>query len=101
MIEGEPTLVIFAWNLARFGHWADTAFTKARVHDVCTTRFRIYYPNEEHRAGRPVRTRPAYAMQKELGAVFGLNFGWEHPLWYAARRDDRLCAPELVEAGRP
>ena len=24
-------------------------------------------------------------MQKDLGAVFGLNFGWEHPLWYADR----------------
>jgi dimethylglycine dehydrogenase len=23
-------------------------------------------------------------MQKEMGAHFGLNFGWEHPLWFAA-----------------
>ena len=36
------------------------------------------------RAGRPVRTRPAYEMQKQMGAVFGLNYGWEHPLWFAA-----------------
>uniref|UniRef100_UPI003568CD40 aminomethyltransferase family protein n=1 Tax=Aquicoccus sp. TaxID=2055851 RepID=UPI003568CD40 len=34
-------------------------------------------------AGRPVRTRPAYEMQREMGAVFGLNYGWEHPLWFA------------------
>ncbi|MEM8732441.1 MAG: methylenetetrahydrofolate--tRNA-(uracil(54)-C(5))-methyltransferase (FADH(2)-oxidizing) TrmFO, partial [Pseudomonadota bacterium] len=34
-------------------------------------------------AGRPVRTRPAYEAQKQMGAVMGLNYGWEHPLWYA------------------
>ena len=22
-------------------------------------------------------------MQKEMGAVAGLNYGWEHPLWFA------------------
>ena len=89
MIEGEPTLDIFAWDLARFGHWADAAFTKARVHDVYTTRFKIHFPNEERSAGRPVRVRPAHAMQMEMGGVFGLNFGWEHPLWFAAEGEPR------------
>jgi dimethylglycine dehydrogenase len=23
-------------------------------------------------------------MQRQMGAVFGLNYGWEHPLWFAA-----------------
>ena len=27
--------------------------------------------------------RPAYEMQKQMGCVFGLNCGWEHPLWFA------------------
>lgn len=27
--------------------------------------------------------RPAHGMQQEMGAVFGLNYGWEHPLWFA------------------
>ena len=30
-----------------------------------------------------MRTRPIYQMQKEMGAVMGLNYGWEHPLWFA------------------
>jgi len=30
-----------------------------------------------------VRTRPVYEMQKDLGGVFGLNYGWEHPAWFA------------------
>ena len=84
MVEGEPRLDMFAWDLARFGAWADAAFTRARVRDQYANRFKIHFPNEERAAGRPVRTRPAHPMQSALGAVFGLNYGWEHPLWFSA-----------------
>ncbi|MGV6805030.1 MAG: GcvT family protein [Ruegeria sp.] len=90
MIEGEPQYDMFAWDLARFGDWADKNFTKARVADQYAHRFAIHFPNEERSAGRPARLRPAYEMQKQMGAVFGLNCGWEHPLWFADR-------PETVE----
>ena len=83
IITGEPHLDIFSWDLARFGTWADKKFTKSRVKDQYSNRFAIHFPNEERSAGRPVRTRPAYSTQKELGAVFGLNYGWEHPLWFS------------------
>lgn len=83
MVQGEPEYDMFAWDLARFGDWADKAFTKARVHDQYSHRFAIHFPNEERSAGRPARVRPAYELQKEMGAVFGLNCGWEHPLWFS------------------
>ncbi|MFD2740640.1 FAD-dependent oxidoreductase [Sulfitobacter aestuarii] len=83
MIEGEPQYDMFAWDLARFGDWADRKFTKARVQDQYAHRFAIHFPNEERAAGRPARLRPAHAMQREMGAVFGMNCGWEHPLWFA------------------
>ncbi|WP_133117150.1 GcvT family protein, partial [Mesorhizobium sanjuanii] len=89
MIEGEPSLDMFAWDMARFGHWAGKAFTKARVEDQYSHRFKIHFPNEERTAGRPVRIRPAYDRQKAMNAVFGLNFGWEHPLWFAAEGEPR------------
>ena len=81
--RGESSYDMFAWDVARFGDWADAAFTKARVGDQYAHRFSIHFPNEERSAGRPVRTRPAYQMQKDLGGVFGLNYGWEHPAWFA------------------
>jgi dimethylglycine dehydrogenase len=84
MVEGEPSLDMFSWDLARYGSWAGKAFTKARVGDQYANRFKIHFPFEERAAGRPVRVRPAYKMQKDLGAVFGLNYGWEHPLWFSA-----------------
>jgi dimethylglycine dehydrogenase len=85
IIEGETQYDMFAWDVARFGDWADKAFTKARVRDQYAHRFSIHFPNEERQAGRPVRTRPVHDMQKDLGAVMGLNYGWEHPLWFAAQ----------------
>jgi dimethylglycine dehydrogenase len=68
--------------VARFGDWADKAFTRARVGDQYANRFKIHFPNEERSAGRPMRRRPAYEAQRGLGAVFGLNYGWEHPLYF-------------------
>lgn len=89
IVEGEPKLDMFGWDLARFGAWAGKDFTKARVRDQYANRFKIHFPNEERAAGRPVRTRPVYAMQAGMGAVFGLNYGWEHPLWFAADGEPR------------
>jgi len=83
IVEGEPELDMFPWDIARFGAWADKGFTKARVEDQYANRFKIHFPYEEREAGRPMRMRPVYNMQKSLGAVFGLNYGWEHPLWFA------------------
>lgn len=83
IVEGETSLDMFGWDLARFGSWAGPEFTRARVRDQYANRFAIHFPNEERAAGRPVRTRPAFELQKGMGAVFGLNYGWEHPLWFA------------------
>ena len=35
IIEGESHYDMFAWDMARFDDWADKAFTKARVEDMC------------------------------------------------------------------
>ncbi|MEO9514778.1 MAG: FAD-dependent oxidoreductase [Paracoccaceae bacterium] len=82
IVEGETKYNMFAWDVARFGTWAGTAFTKARVGDQYAHRFKIHFPGEEREAGRPVRKRPVYDVQKHMGAVFGLNYGWEHPLYF-------------------
>ena len=82
--SGESTYDMFAWDVARFGKWADAKFTKARVGDQYANRFKIHFPGEERDAGRPVRVRSVYEQQKDLGAVFGLNYGWEHPLYFYA-----------------
>lgn len=82
IVEGEPELDLFAWDIARYGDWTPKSFVAARALDAYTHRFKIHFPYEEREAGRPVRTRPVYAKQQALGAVFGMNYGWEHPLWF-------------------
>ncbi len=88
IVEGEPELDMFPWDMARYGDWATKSFTKARVMDCYSHRFKIHFPYEEREAGRPTRTRPIYERQKQLGAIFGLNYGWEHPLWYAGEGNE-------------
>ncbi|MEY1555571.1 FAD-dependent oxidoreductase [Yoonia sp. R2331] len=88
MTTGESRYDMFAWDVARFGDWADAAFTKARVGDQYGHRFAIHFPGEERAAGRPVRVRPIYEMQREKGAVFGLNYGWEHAAYFDANVPD-------------
>jgi len=83
IVEGEPELDLFPWDLARFGDWPTKTYTKARALDCYANRFKIHFPYEEREAGRPLQTRPVYDKQKQHGAVFGLSYGWEHPLWYA------------------
>ena len=79
IIKGETQYDLFGWDVARYGDWANNKFVKERVGDQYANRFKIHFPNEERSAGRPLKTRPVYNYQKELGAVFGLNYGWEHP----------------------
>ncbi len=83
IVEGEPEMDLFPWDLARFGDWTSKPFTKARALDQYSHRFKIHFPYEEREAGRPLGKRPVYDRQKALGAVFGLSYGYEHPLWYA------------------
>ena len=83
IVEGEPELDLFPWDMARFGDWPSKPYTRARALDCYANRFKIHFPYEEREAGRPLKTRPVYERQKENGAVFGLNYGWEHPLWFA------------------
>jgi len=82
IIKGETKYDLFGWDVTRYGDWASNKFVKERVGDQYANRFKIHFPNEERSAGRPLKTRPVYKYQKDLGAVFGLNYGWEHPLYF-------------------
>jgi dimethylglycine dehydrogenase len=83
MIDGDPGFDVWAMDIARFGDWATTAYTNAKVRENYSRRFRIRFPNEELPAARPLRTTPVYDTLREEGAVFGAAFGLEHALWFA------------------
>ena len=83
IIDGEPTLDLWKMDLRRFGvQYRSQGYTLARTVEVYSTYYDIHYPNEERRAGRPLRLSPAYERLEDLGATFGEKSGWERPNWF-------------------
>jgi 4-methylaminobutanoate oxidase (formaldehyde-forming) len=81
--EGEPELDLWRMDIRRFGsQYRSQAYTLARTAEVYATYYDIHYPNEERKAGRPLRTAPAYDILAGLGASFGEKSGWERPNWF-------------------
>ncbi len=83
IIEGEPSLDMFFWDVTRFGEWTGKRFTRERTKYFYEHRTDLVYPFQEFEAGRPMRTLPIHDRLAARGAVFGLNYGLEFPLWYA------------------
>jgi dimethylglycine dehydrogenase len=83
--DGDPGFDIWAMDVARYGSWANMAYTDAKVRENYGRRFRITFPNEELPAGRPLRTSPLYDRFKQAGAFFGSSFGLEQALWFAPK----------------
>lgn len=88
IIEGEPEWDMNFWDVARFGTWAGKRFTFERTKYYYENRSERPFPHLENTSGRPARTFPAYDLQQARGAVFGMNNGWEQPLWFANEGDE-------------
>ena len=94
IVEGTPSLDVWHMDSRRFGAaYTSRAYTVARTTEVYSTYYDVKYPGHERQAGRPLRTSPAYARLKELGAAFGEKSGWERANWFepnAANGDEGL-----------
>jgi len=82
MTTGDPGADIWAMDVARYGDYANLAYTNAKVRENYSRRFRITFPNEELTAARPLHTTPIYDRLTDHNAVWGAGFGLEHPLWF-------------------
>ena len=91
MIDGLPERDLFSIDVARFGPWVDQQYVLDRTKENYSSRFRIYFPNEERQAGRNQRVRPVTDMQREQGAVMGALVGWEYPKYFA--RNEAEASP--------
>ena len=83
MTQGDPGFDVWGMDVARFGDYATLAYTNAKVRENYGRRFRVTFPNEELPVARPLRTTPIHDRLKAAGAVFGVAFGLEYPLWFA------------------
>jgi dimethylglycine dehydrogenase len=79
---GDSGMDIWAMDVARYGDYANLAYTNAKVQENYRRRFRITFPNEELPAARPLLTTPIYDRFTAANAVWGASFGLEHALWF-------------------
>jgi dimethylglycine dehydrogenase len=90
---GQPSDNMWELDVRRFGDYAlPTRYVAARAREVYEREYAIHYPEEERPAGRPLKTTPLYDRLAGRGAVYGVRFGWERPLWFA--RDGRPARDE-------
>jgi dimethylglycine dehydrogenase len=93
MIEGEPSIDVGGMDVARFGEYATFDYGTKRAMENYSRRFLISYPNEELLATRPLKTTALYDRLKKRGALFGVNFGLEHALWFAGSESEATEKP--------
>ncbi len=95
MIEGEPSRDVFAMDVARYGDFTTTPYTRAKVKENYQRRFAVSYPNEELPAGRPLNTTPAYGIWKGQRAVFGCGYGLEQVNYFAPKGEALYETPSF------
>ena len=95
MIEGEPQVDPRAMDVARFGKWTTPGYTVPKVVENYQRRFSVSYPNEELPAARPFRTTPMYDIFRDMGAVFGAQYGLEVVNYFALPGEARFETPSF------
>jgi 4-methylaminobutanoate oxidase (formaldehyde-forming) len=84
IVEGEPSMDLWAFDARRFGpHHAGRRYLAERMVESYYRYYTIHWPVDEHEAGRGGRRSPLYHTLKAAGCSFGSKFGWERPNWFA------------------
>ena len=86
IIQGEPDIDIFCWDVARFGDWASKSSTEQTTRYFYENRSEKIFPYQEFDVGRPIHKPAVYDRLQEANAVFGSSFGHEHANWFAASK---------------
>lgn len=95
MINGEPEGDIFAMDVNRFGDFATQGYAIQKGKEFYENRFYLLCPNDEWPAARPQRTSPLHERLRNANAVFGVSYGLEVPLWFAAEGSDASETPSF------
>lgn len=88
MIDGEPSIDVWAMDIARFGDWATPDWGTVKSTENYERRFVMTFPNETLPKGRRQQTTALYDRFVQRGAVMGQAFGLEHVLWFADGPED-------------
>jgi len=88
MIDGEPSIDVWAMDVARFGEFATPDWGTVKSTENYERRFVMTFPNETLPKGRMQKTTALYDRLVAKGARMGQSFGLEHALWFADGPED-------------
>lgn len=95
MIDGEPSIDVWAMDVARFGEFASPDWGTVKSSENYERRFVMTFPNETLPKGRRQKTTALYDRLIAKGAVMDQGFGLEHALWFADGPEDAHEAPSF------
>jgi dimethylglycine dehydrogenase len=95
MIDGEPSIDVWAMDVARFGEFATPDWGTVKSSENYERRFVMTFPNETLPKGRMQKTTSLYDRLVAKGALMGQGFGLEHALWFADEPDDAFEVPSF------
>ena len=93
IIDGEPSIDIWAMDVARFGDYASPQYGTIKSSENYERRFIMTFPNETLPKGRKQKTTALYDRLIDKGAVMGDGFGLEQALWFAKDKKDAYEEP--------
>jgi len=88
MIDGEPSIDVWAMDVARFGEFATADWGTVKSTENYERRFVMTFPNETLPKGRKQKTTALYDRLVAKGSVMDQGFGLENALWFANGPDD-------------
>ncbi len=88
MMDGEPSIDVWAMDVARFGDWATPDWGTVKSTENYERRFVMTFPNETLPKGRLQKTTALYDRLVAKGARMGQGFGLENALWFADGPED-------------
>ena len=93
IIDGEPSIDVWAMDVARFGDFASPDWGTIKSSENYERRFVMTFPNETLPKGRKQKTTALYDRLMVKGAVMGQGFGLENVLWFGDGADDAYETP--------
>jgi len=98
MMDGEPSIDVWAMDIARFGNYATPDYGTIKSSENYERRFVMTFPNETLPKGRRQKTTALYDRLVGRGAVMGDAFGLENVLWFADGPDDAHEEPTFLRS---
>ena len=95
IIDGEPSIDVWAMDVARFGDYASPQYGTIKSSENYERRFIMTFPNETLPKGRKQKTTALYDRFVSMGAVMGDSFGLESVLWFADNPTDAYEEPTI------